>query len=526
MAHDVFISHSATDKAVSEAVCSTLEDNGIQCWIAPRDVRPGLSFPGEITRAIQESKVMVLIVSGASNRSQQVLREVQLAVESNLHILQLRIEDLALSDDLKYFLGTPHWLEAFAPPFEPHLERVLAATSELLGRPAFPSPGPTETVPAPVLPQAIAEAQPETMVEPPPVRGPAVLTCSKPSAIPDLLIFGLVGLLFATGLVLAAWYGLRTWQAGKIPRDTSGPADASQLTSQQSPISPSSDPESDYDRGLQYFRGGNSVSIDWKKALTYFVRAANQEFPEAEAATACLIQGNKLLYDFGEALPAISAEEWAARAWKHGLETRAATSDRAAYAVAELYSIGLGVTRDPAKASEWYERAAARGNTDAKRALGFAYWIGSGVSKDLAKAKSNLEEAVAADNASAKILLALLYLGGGDKADEPKAIELFKSAVAQGSPSAEEQMADEYETGKHVAIDLSESLRLRRKAAASGLLRAMNELGLMYENGNGTPKDLAEAARWYEKAAKVGDLKAKKALDRVRAQMASPSKTF
>ena len=33
--------------------------------------------------------------------------EVQLAVDSHLHILQFRIEDVPASDDLKYFLGTP-----------------------------------------------------------------------------------------------------------------------------------------------------------------------------------------------------------------------------------------------------------------------------------------------------------------------------------------------------------------------------------------------------------------------------------
>ena len=63
MAHDVFISHSTKDKAVSDAVCAALENAGIRCWIAPRDVLPGRSFPGEITRGIETSKAMVLVFS-------------------------------------------------------------------------------------------------------------------------------------------------------------------------------------------------------------------------------------------------------------------------------------------------------------------------------------------------------------------------------------------------------------------------------------------------------------------------------
>src|SRR2546421_5205266 len=83
MPRDVFISHSAQDKKVAETICGALEQGGIQCWVAPRDVRPGRSFPGEITRAIQQNKVLLMIFSRHSNSSEQVLREVQLAVGEN-----------------------------------------------------------------------------------------------------------------------------------------------------------------------------------------------------------------------------------------------------------------------------------------------------------------------------------------------------------------------------------------------------------------------------------------------------------
>lgn len=133
MAHDVFISHSAQDKVVADAVCAALETAAVRCWIAPRDVQPGRSFAGEITRAIGQSKAMVLIFSANSNNSQQVLREVQLAVSSHLHIIQLRIEDVRPNDDLTYFLSTPHWLDALTPPLENHLQRLVAAVKALLG---------------------------------------------------------------------------------------------------------------------------------------------------------------------------------------------------------------------------------------------------------------------------------------------------------------------------------------------------------------------------------------------------------
>ncbi|PZR74599.1 MAG: hypothetical protein DLM73_07380 [Chthoniobacterales bacterium] len=152
MAHDVFISHSTRDKPVSDAVCAALENAGIRCWVAPRDVQPGRSFAGEITRAIQQSKAMVLIFSANSNTSEQVLREVQLAVEAKLHILQFRIEEVLLNDDLKYYLSTPHWLDALTPPLEQHLGRLANSIRTLLGKPenaaAIPSARVSLTPPA------------------------------------------------------------------------------------------------------------------------------------------------------------------------------------------------------------------------------------------------------------------------------------------------------------------------------------------------------------------------------------------
>jgi hypothetical protein len=132
MPRDVFISHSAHDKKVAESICGALEQAEIRCWVAPRDVRPGRSFPGEITRAIQQSKVMLLIFSEQSNNSEQVLREIQLGVDCHVPIVRLRIEDIPLSDDLRYYLSTPQYLDALTTPLSKHIPRVEAAIRELL----------------------------------------------------------------------------------------------------------------------------------------------------------------------------------------------------------------------------------------------------------------------------------------------------------------------------------------------------------------------------------------------------------
>ena len=52
MPHDVFISYSSKDKNVADAVCAVLERNGIRCWVAPRDVIPGIVWGTAIVGAI------------------------------------------------------------------------------------------------------------------------------------------------------------------------------------------------------------------------------------------------------------------------------------------------------------------------------------------------------------------------------------------------------------------------------------------------------------------------------------------
>ena len=95
MAHDVFISYSTEDKTVADAVCAILEGRGLRCWIAPRDIMPGADWGESIVRAIGESRLLLLVFSTNANRSKQIKREVEVAADSGVAIVPLRIEDIA-----------------------------------------------------------------------------------------------------------------------------------------------------------------------------------------------------------------------------------------------------------------------------------------------------------------------------------------------------------------------------------------------------------------------------------------------
>ncbi len=63
----IFISHSSRDAATAGQICDRLEKNGLNCFIAPRDIRPGKEYAEEIVNGIDNSAAMVLLMSRNAN---------------------------------------------------------------------------------------------------------------------------------------------------------------------------------------------------------------------------------------------------------------------------------------------------------------------------------------------------------------------------------------------------------------------------------------------------------------------------
>jgi predicted ATPase len=134
LTHQVFISYSTKNTKTAEAVCEGLENNATPCWIAPRDIPPGIAWAAAIDSAISSSKVMVLILSSYSNNSPQVIREVCAAVERGMDIIPVRVEDIIPSGAMKYYLSTVQWFDALTPPLEDHISRLVTSTNRIISR--------------------------------------------------------------------------------------------------------------------------------------------------------------------------------------------------------------------------------------------------------------------------------------------------------------------------------------------------------------------------------------------------------
>lgn len=131
--HDIFISYSSKDKAVADAVCHALEENGITCWIAPRDVIPGIDYEDQIPQAINCSQAIVLIFSANSNISKHVRSEVRIAFNAGKPNIPFVIDSTQMSDGLNYYLGSPHWLVAY-PDYREKTRELVTSICRLLGK--------------------------------------------------------------------------------------------------------------------------------------------------------------------------------------------------------------------------------------------------------------------------------------------------------------------------------------------------------------------------------------------------------
>jgi formylglycine-generating enzyme required for sulfatase activity len=105
----LFISHATKDSGREAlALAEALEAQGHVCWIAPRDVRPGIPYPRQIVEALEQCSGLVLLLSPAANDSADVLQEVQLAAQAKKTIAPVVLAGTAPGADLRYYVSVRH----------------------------------------------------------------------------------------------------------------------------------------------------------------------------------------------------------------------------------------------------------------------------------------------------------------------------------------------------------------------------------------------------------------------------------
>lgn len=209
------------------------------------------------------------------------------------------------------------------------------------------------------------------------------------------------------------------------------------------------------------------------------------------------------------------------------------------------YATGNGVDKNMVEARQWWEKAAASGNTSAQYALGLLYTKTGydGVNQDYQVAAGWFEKAAKSGDAWAQYSIGYLYengrgfeksdkLGGqwylqaaesgneyaqlnvglkfyyaqGTEQNHAEAAKWFRKAAQQGNAAAAYFLGLMFETGQGVQGDMELAATYQARAAEGNVASAQTKLGDFYFDGKGGLKqNYAEALRWYGKAAEQGD---------------------
>jgi uncharacterized protein len=172
----------------------------------------------------------------------------------------------------------------------------------------------------------------------------------------------------------------------------------------------------------------------------------------------------------------------------------------------ELYANGLGVPEDIAKASKWYELAAARGDPNAMFALAIFSIKGQGVPRDRDKSAKWLAAAAKLDHPIAAYDLALLYMEGElFPQDFTRAAELMRIAADAGNPQAQYALGTLYKQGRGVPKDMREAVKLFARAAIGDQADAETEYAIALFNGDGVERNQKLAVALFHQAALKGN---------------------
>lgn len=172
--HDVFISYSTKDMAQAETVRNVLEENGIPCWMAPRDIPGGSNYAREIPVAIRNCQVFVLILSENAQTSNWVIKELDSAVNCGKVILPFMLEDCPLNDEFNFLLTGAQRYAAYQKKAE--VLNTLVSRIRAITGPAPEEPKTEVTAPAPVQAPPAEPKTPAPKAEPAPAQpaAPAV----------------------------------------------------------------------------------------------------------------------------------------------------------------------------------------------------------------------------------------------------------------------------------------------------------------------------------------------------------------
>jgi len=124
----VFLCHASEDKNRVRDIYTDLREDGVNPWLDEREILPGQDWKLEITKAIQETDIVIVCLSSRSTtKSGFVQREITFALdradenpERTIFVIPVRLEECKVPERLHHL----HWVDYFK---EKEYENILSA---------------------------------------------------------------------------------------------------------------------------------------------------------------------------------------------------------------------------------------------------------------------------------------------------------------------------------------------------------------------------------------------------------------
>ena len=130
----IFISYSSKDAGLAHQLVEYLEQNGVRCWIAPRNIPSGRDYTDIIDVAIKGCNGIILIYSDHSAQSVWVKKEITLGVGHKKNIIPFKITRSGIEGGMNFMLNNLQWIDAASKPtekFKEVLEGINRADNQM-----------------------------------------------------------------------------------------------------------------------------------------------------------------------------------------------------------------------------------------------------------------------------------------------------------------------------------------------------------------------------------------------------------
>lgn len=114
--YDVFICYQNKADKIVNYIVTALEEAGISCWYAPRNVGDGLDYDVIISKVISCSSCVIAVISDEALSSQWVKHEIVIADNHNIPIISFEIAPTKIQNGLTLRLAAKRKIVAYKAP--------------------------------------------------------------------------------------------------------------------------------------------------------------------------------------------------------------------------------------------------------------------------------------------------------------------------------------------------------------------------------------------------------------------------